>query len=50
MKIFGIDIGEKKDKASGACCGPECCAEPAAEAVQAGSGLAGRTPAASRPW
>ena len=32
MKIFGIDIGEKKAKGSGSCCGPECCPEPAAQA------------------
>jgi SAM-dependent methyltransferase len=30
MKIFGIDIGEKKAKGSGSCCGPECCSEPTA--------------------
>jgi arsenite methyltransferase len=46
MKIFGIDIGEKKSKAPGACCGSECCVEPAAgkvgaEAVDAVASKAG---------
>jgi hypothetical protein len=35
MKIFGIDIGEKKSQASGACCGPDYCSEPASGAADA---------------
>jgi arsenite methyltransferase len=44
MKIFGIDIGEKKAKGSGSCCGPECCAEPAAGAAGA-EAMKGKTAA-----